>query len=293
MTTTSEPWTIAGKTVLVTGATSGIGRALVDQLAARHADVLVVGRTLAGARTVARELEAAHPGAQAHPYACDLSRLDDVRALADAVTADHASLDALVNNAGISKFTRETSADGFELTFAVNHLAPFVLTNRLLPALTSAGEARVVTVSSDVHKQVKSVDWDDLQADKGDFVARKVYDRSKLCNIWFARALAQRVEGTGVTSNALSPGFVRTRLGRDATGFFKVFLTIAGPFQKSPEKGAVTPLYVVASPELRGVNGAYFEKTRQVQPSALARDDAAAERLWTLSEQLTGQSSPR
>jgi NAD(P)-dependent dehydrogenase (short-subunit alcohol dehydrogenase family) len=290
MTTTPRSGTVAGRTVLVTGATSGIGRALAAELARGGAHVLLHGRDRTSAATVAGELRVAQPGAHVQPYGGDLSDLSEVRALAADVAGEHPELDALVNNAGVSKFTRQLSADGFEMTLAVNHLAPFVLTNLLLPNLTAAGEARVVTVSSDVHKQVKAVDWDDLQADKGEFVARKVYDRSKLFNIWFARALAERVEGTGVTSNSLSPGFVRTRLGREATGFFKVFLAIVGPLQKSPVKGAATPLHVVASPEVSGVNGAYFEKSEVAEPSVLARDDASAARLWSLSEQLTGRS---
>jgi retinol dehydrogenase 12 len=247
---------------LVTGATGGIGLATASALAALPgATVLVHGRS-------ARKAAAAAAQIGGEPVAADLSSLDEVRGLAEDVVARYDRIDVLVNNAGVI-FERP------EVVFTVNHLAPFLLTNLLRGHVTG----RVVTVSSTVHTQIKTIDWDNLGT----------YAATKLCNILFTRALAKRLDG--VTANAAHPGFVNTGLSRGASGSWKVFLALARPFMTSAAKGAQTPVYVASDPAVEGVTGQFFAKCRPVEPSAVARDDDVAEQLWTLSERITGVRS--
>jgi NAD(P)-dependent dehydrogenase (short-subunit alcohol dehydrogenase family) len=213
----------------------------------------------------------------------DLSRLGQVRTLAAQVRDRYDRLDVLVNNAGVAKFRPQLTPDGLGVTFATNHLGPFLLTNLLLDQLKKSAPARVLAVSSDRHKQQRSIPWDDLEPGHD-----CSYKASKLLNILFTYELARRLAGTGVTANCLSPGFVRTELGREATGAFRVFLRLARPFQSSPEAGAQTSVYLATSPEVAEVSGRYFEKCTQAESSALSRDPAAAQRLWQLSTQLSG-----
>jgi NAD(P)-dependent dehydrogenase (short-subunit alcohol dehydrogenase family) len=206
-----------------------------------------------------------------------------VRTLAAQVQDRHDRLDVLVNNAGVATFRQELTPDGLGVTFATNHLGPFLLTNLLLDQLTHSAPARVITVSSDRHTQQRTIPWDDLEPGHD-----CTYKASKLLNILFTYELARRLAGTGVTANCLSPGFVRTDLGREATGAFRVFLRLSRPFQTSPEAGAQTSVYLATSPEVAEVSGRYFEKRALAESSALSRDPAAAEQLWQLSTQLSG-----
>nr|WP_277349745.1 SDR family oxidoreductase [Planosporangium thailandense] len=270
---------------MVTGATSGIGQVVARELARRGARVLMVARDRVRGRSAVERIRAGVPGARVELLTCDLARLGDVRKLAKAVSDRYDHLDVLVNNAGVSKFSREVTEDGLETTFAVNHLAPFLLTNLLLDRLIAAPRARVVTVSSDVHKQVRSVPWDDLQGER-EFKPLQAYNRSKLMNIWFTRVLAARLSGTGVTANCLNPGFVHTGLAREARGAFALFTRLTRPFQKSPEQGAQTAIHLAISPGVTDVTGAYFSNSKAAEPSPLARDDDAARRLWGLSAAL-------
>jgi NAD(P)-dependent dehydrogenase (short-subunit alcohol dehydrogenase family) len=182
---------------------------------------------------------------------------------------------------------RQLTADGLESTFATNHLGPFLLTNLLRGLLERSAPARVVTVSSAAHKQVRTIAWDDL-ARGGPAGHAQSYPVSKLLNILFTFELARRLTGTGVTANCLHPGFVRTALGRDVTGVLGAIVRIVLPFQPGPATGAATSVYLASSPEVAEVTGGYFVKCKPAQPSTLARDDRAAARLWTLSEQLAG-----
>lgn len=229
----ASQWAIDGKLCLITGATSGVGAATATELARRGAHVLLVARDAQRGRAAAEAITAGHPDAQLDVLGCDLARMDDVRHLARTVQDSYGRLDVLVNNAGVVNFTRRITVDGYECTFAVNHLAPFLLTNLLRPALAVPTEARVLTVTSDNHKTVASVPWDDLQSEHG-YKPLQVYNRTKLMNIWFTQALATSLANTAITANCLSPGFVRTRLARDATGFFALFIRLAAPFQSSP-----------------------------------------------------------
>jgi NAD(P)-dependent dehydrogenase (short-subunit alcohol dehydrogenase family) len=274
---------VEGTTCLVTGATSGIGKATAVRLAELGATVITVARERARGEQAAAAIRQRAPRARVQVLTADLSRLGQVRTLAAQVQDRYDRLDVLVNNAGVAKFRRELTPDGLGITLATNHLGPFLLTNLLLDQLKQSAPARVVTVSSDRHTQQRSIPWDDLQPGHD-----CTYKTSKLLNILFTYELARRLAGSGVTANCLSPGFVRTELGREATGTFGVFLRLARPFQTSPEAGAQTSVYLAASPEVAQVSGRYFEKSTPAESSALSRDPAAAQRLWQLSTELSG-----
>ncbi|MFP2934327.1 SDR family NAD(P)-dependent oxidoreductase, partial [Pyxidicoccus sp. 3LG] len=216
----------------------------------------------------------------------DLASLQSVRDLAAAFRSRYSRLDVLLNNAGLIMDRREVTADGLEATMATNHFAPFLLTNLLLDLLKASAPSRIINVSSDAH-QAGKLDFDDLQSERG-YIAFRVYGTSKLANILFTRALAKRLEGTGVTANSLHPGVVRTGFGLNTQGFFRLIVKLGAPFMISAEKGARTSIYLASSPEVESVSGQYFYKSRPRKPSSAARNDALAERLWQVSAQLTG-----
>ena len=279
--------TMSGKTCLVTGATSGIGLATAVRLALLGATVIVVARSAARGEMACDEVRRRVPLSQVEAVTADLSSLVQVRRLAEEVQARHDRLDVLVNNAGVIMTGRQLTADGLETTFATNHLGPFLLTNLLRGLLERSAPARVVTVSSGVHRQVRTIPWDEL-ARGGPAEDRQAYPVSKLLNILFTVELARRLAGTGVTANCLHPGFVRTALGRDLTGVLGALLPIVLRLRPGPATGSDTSVYLASSPEVAEVTGGYFAKCKPAQPSALARDDRAAARLWTLSEELAG-----
>jgi NAD(P)-dependent dehydrogenase (short-subunit alcohol dehydrogenase family) len=276
---------MSGKTCLVTGATSGIGKEAAVRLAELGATVVIPARTAERGETAAEEIRRRAPDARVEVMIADLSDLAQVARLAEEVLARRDRLDVLVNNAGVLKLRRELTADGLETTFAVNHLAPFLLTNLLRVLLERSAPARVVTVSSSAHKVVRAIPWDDLPGGPAD--QQQAYPLSKLLNILFTTELARRLDGTGVTANCMNPGFVRTGLGRDVTGVRGSALRLALRAQRGPATGARTAVYLASSPEVAKVTGAYFTKGKPAAPSPLARDDQAAARLWKLSEQLT------
>jgi NAD(P)-dependent dehydrogenase (short-subunit alcohol dehydrogenase family) len=275
---------MSGKTCLVTGATGGIGMQTAARLAELGATVLIGCRDETRGRVTADEIRRRAPDARLEVFAADLSRMAEVHMLAEAVAARHDRLDVLVNNAGLIATRRRLTADGFESTFAVNHLAPFLLTNLLLPLLERGAPARVVNVASAVHKQVTSIPWDDWAC--GPERQGQAYPLSKLANILFTAELAGRL--SGVTVNCLHPGFIRTDLGRDVRGVFGALLGVALRFRPGPATGAETSVYLAGSAEVAEVTGGYFVKCAPAEPSALARDKAAAARLWALSAELTG-----
>jgi retinol dehydrogenase 14 len=276
-----------GKVVLVTGGTGGIGRATAAGLSAMGARVGIVGRERARTKTVAAEIAASSGGPAVDAFAADLSSQAEVRCLAEDVLDTYPRLDVLINNVGGFWAHRHVTADGFEHTFAVNHLAAFLLTELLLGRLQASAPARIVTVSSGAHTGGE-IDFDDLQGERG-YSGQKAYNQSKLANIMFTHELARRLHATGVTATVLHPGVVRTAFGaEDLPPLFKVLLPVVKPFMKAPARGAETSIYLASSPEVEGVSGAYFVNRRPKTSSKASHDAPAEARLWRVSEQLTG-----
>jgi NAD(P)-dependent dehydrogenase (short-subunit alcohol dehydrogenase family) len=275
-----------GKTVVITGATSGIGEVAACQLAAAGARVVLIARDRArGAQTLQR-LESIAPGRNHAAHYANLSRLAEVKRVAENIAATEPQIDVLMNNAGAIFATRQVTGDAVELTFATNHIAYFVLTNLLLERVKATAGARVVCTASDAHKRAK-LDFDDLTFAQG-YSGFAMYGRSKLMNILFTRELARRLQGTGVTANCLHPGFVNTRFGEAGGGLMSLALRGAKKFALTPEEGAKTLVYLASAPEVAGVSGQYFQDCKQVSPSEEAQNDADARRLWEVSAQLAG-----
>ena len=273
-----------GKVCVVTGATSGIGKAAAAALAGLGATVVLVGRDRGRTEVTAAEIA---PVSASPPRAevADLASLEQVRGLAERL-AGLERIDVLVNNAGLVLGERRITPDGFEHVFALNHLAPFLLTNLLLPKLAASAPARVVTVTSDAHSAAR-LDLSDPNLEHG-WDSWRSYANSKLANILFTRELARRLGGTGVTANCAHPGVVRTGFGRESRPLLRLGITIARPFMASPERGADTIVYLASSPDVAGQTGGYYVKRQRREPSAAARDDAAAGKLWEISEKLAG-----
>ena len=280
-----------GKTAVLTGGTSGIGRATAMGLAQRGARLVVLGRDPARCDETLSAIAAETGRTDVTLVRCDLASLGGVRAAAAAVLDRVESIDVLVNNAGITLADRQLTDDGFEMTFAVNHLAYFLLTGLLLPRLREAPAARIVNVASDAHRFVSRLDLDDLGRERG-YGAMRVYGESKAANILFTRELAKRLDGSGITVNALHPGGIRSNLGANQGPLLGLVHRVVSVFLKSPEVGARTSLYLATDPGVEGRSGGYFVKSREVTPKAFARDDATAARLWEISEQMTGFSYP-
>ena len=262
------------KTALITGATDGIGRQTARQLIAGGWRVLVHGRNQSKAADQAKALAREHADAHIEPVSGDLSRMSEVTALADQVRDAAPVLDVLINNAGVYEPRRHLTADGFERTMAVNHFAHFLLTRRLLDTITGAPGGRIVVVSSMTHQGAR-LDLGDLTFARG-YSAYSAYAASKLANILFARALAERLEGTSTTVNALHPGVIGTKLLR--AGF--------GMGGSPVEQGARTSVYLATSPEVQGVTGKYFVDSHEARMSTEARDRGLAQSLWAESERL-------
>jgi retinol dehydrogenase 12 len=278
-----------GKICLVTGATHGIGLATARALAAAAATVLVHGRDPEVGAAVTAEIARESGNPAVRFVRADFMHLDEVRELAGELLR-LPRLDVLVNNAGLMNGgARTCTAEGYDATFGVNHLAPFLLTNLLLPKLEQSAPARVVVVASEAHRRAGWLDFDDLMNARVSFL--RAYDRSKLANLLFMRALAARLKGGGVTVNALHPGFVHSQLFRSFRGPLRMLLaTVLRPFMRSPRRGAQTSIYLSSSPEVEGASGGYYRDCRRIQPSAAARCDEAAARLWSESVRLTALS---
>jgi retinol dehydrogenase-12 len=270
------------KVALVTGATAGIGLVTARALARRGATVVLVGRDPARTAAAVDQVRRDSGHDAVESLLADLSSQADVRRLAGEFRARHDRLDILVNNAGAMFFERRESVDGIELTLALNHLAYFLLTNLLLEPLRAAAPSRVVVVASDAHRMVKGFNFDDPQGQRR-YKGLRTYAQSKLANLLFAFELTRRLEGTRVTVNAVHPGFVATNFF-DGIGRGKwLFRTLARLVAIDPEKGAATSIYVASSPDVEGLTGLYFEKSREARPSPAALDREAARRLWDLS----------
>ncbi len=279
------------KVMLITGATSGIGRATALELARLGATVVLVGRSQVKVEATVDAIWRATGNPSVEFLVADLSVLTEVCRLADEFKRRHDRLDVLVNNAGAYFTTRQESAEGFEMTLVLNHLSPFLLTYRLLDVLQASAPARIVTVSSDAHRSAR-LDFDDLRNHRK-YRGFRAYSRSKLMNVLFTYELARRLAGTGVTANALHPGFVASNFGKNNGDMTGVGMAVASRlFAISPEKGARTSIYLASSPEVEGVSGQYFARCRAVRSSPASYDEAAARYLWEVSEALVGLREP-
>jgi len=278
---------MTGKTVLITGGTSGIGKATAIGLAAQGARVAITGRDLTRVSASAIDISDATGNPDVDAFGADLSSQAEVRRLAAEVLDAHPRLDVLINNVGGFWATRHTTADGLEHTFAVNHLAGFLLTNLLLDRLRSSAPARVVTVSSGA-QSMGEIDFENLQGE-GAYSGQTAYSQSKLANVMFTYELARRLEGTGVTATVLHPGVTRTAFGaEDPSWISKVITPFWRPFMGTPQRGAATSIYLASSPEVETVNGRYFARRRQKTSSKASYDEDQAARLWEVSALLVG-----
>jgi retinol dehydrogenase 12 len=278
---------LEGKVCVVTGATSGIGRATAIALSAMGAEIGIVCRDLERGEALRAELVSKPGAAPVRIFEADLGVQSQVRRAAAAILAAYPRIHVLVNNAGVVHLQYTETVDGIETVFAVNHLGYFLLTMLLLDRLKESAPARIVNVASHAHKFVKGISFDDL-GHRGSYGWTRVYGQSKLANVLFTRELARRLEGTGVTVNALHPGAVATGLGKNNGTVSRILTGLLSPFFNSPEKGAATSIHLASSPTVEGVTGRYFAKSREVSTSPAGRDDAAAKRLWELSERMTG-----
>lgn len=274
--------------MLLTGGNSGIGKASATALAAAGAQVVITSRDRARGERAVVEIRRDSGSMTVGVADLDLARLDSVRAFAEGFLGRTDRLDVLVLNAGIYSAQRQVTEDGFELMFQVNHLAHFLLTRLLLDRLLASAPARVVVVASSSHRQAGPLDFDDLQSEHR-FAGLKTYAQTKLCNVLFARELARRLDGTGVTANALHPGTVRSGWGMegDSSGLLRLGLTLARPFFTSPRRAARTTVHLALSPEVAGSTGGYWWRSRQGRPGSNVTDEAAR-RLWDVSERLLG-----
>ena len=275
-----------GKVVVITGGTSGIGQVAAEQLAAMGARIVLVARSKSRGEAALARLRELAPSQEHRIHYGDVSRLADLNRLAAEIRSAEPRIDVLINNAGAMFGQRQVTEDALELTFATNHMSYFVLTHGLREQLAAAGAARVINTSSHAHYRAK-IDFDDLQSERN-YKAFPAYCLSKLCNILFTRVLARRLAGTGVTANSLHPGFVNTRFGDQSGGGMARVIGLMKIFAISPEKGAETIIYLASSGDVAKTSGLYFYKCKPVEPSKLAQDDAAAERLWTETAKLAG-----
>lgn len=281
-----------GKTVLITGATNGIGKETALGLARLGAHLVIVGRSATKTQATADEIKSKTGSQQVDVLLADLSSMADVRRLADAFKQKYTRLDVLVNNAGGVFASRQETVDGYEMTFALNHLSYFLLTNLLLDMLKASAPSRIVNVSSDAHT-FGPMHFDDLMMKNnysmGGF---RAYGQSKLANVLFSYELARRLSGTGVTSNVLHPGFVASGFGRNNRGLMNLIMGMMHRFALTPERGAETSIYLAASPEVEGMTGKYFDRSKPKESSKDSYDQVSARKLWEISEEMTGLRQP-
>lgn len=277
------------RTCVITGATSGIGLATATGLAERGFRLLLLARSPVRAADAVAAIRRRAPAAEVGVEEVDLASLRSIAEAAPRVLARCPRIDVLINNAGVVLLRRETTVDGYEKTFAVNHLAYFALTNLLLERLRATPGARIVSVASEAHRFGGALDFDDLQSERR-YRGLRVYGRSKLCNILWTRELARRLAGSGVTANCCHPGGVATRLGQTDAPWTRALSRVIGLFLLTPEQGARTSLYLATAPGLGSVSGRYFAKERELAPARFARDETAARRLWEASEALVARA---
>lgn len=272
------------KIVCITGATSGIGKATAIVLSKLGAELILPVRNISKGKEIREEIRSKSPESKINLIECDLASLKNVRIAAEKIRKGFSRLDVLINNAGGIFQKRQLSRDGYELTFAMNHLGHFFFTNELLPLIKTNPLARIINVSSEAHSMGK-LDFDDLQSEKN-YSSLKVYANAKLCNLYFTYHLAERIKDSGVTVNSLHPGVVSTNFGGDYTGFWKYLLSLGRVFMIKPEKGAETSIYLASSPDITGISGKYFKEKKITETSAISTDKEIAAKLWEHSEKL-------
>jgi NAD(P)-dependent dehydrogenase (short-subunit alcohol dehydrogenase family) len=274
------------ETILITGASAGIGFATAHGLAEMGFRVVMLCRHAERSEAARFQIVQETGNPDVHLVVADLASLADIRRAAAEILDRFDRLHVLINNAGVVLPRRELTADGFERTFAVNHLAYFLLTYLLLDRLRASAPARIVNVASNAHRRGR-IDFDNLQGERR-YAPYAIYAQSKLANVLFTRTLASRLEGSGVTANALHPGVVRTQIA--GTGFHPLALAfrLFGAFYRSPRQGAETSIYLAASPDVEGVSGAYFVRKKATRAAPAAYDDTVAERLWRVSAERVG-----
>lgn len=275
---------------LVTGANTGIGKETARGLAATGATVIFLCRSEERARAAMDEIAADTGNDDLHLVLCDLSRQAEIRAAAEEITERFDRLDVLVNNAGVYLTDFVLTVDQLEKTWAVNHLGYFLLTHLLLDLLKASAPARIVNVASDAHRDA-SINFDNLNGEQG-YNWYNAYGQSKLANILFTRELARRLDGTGVTANALHPGVVASEIWNRNSDWVSWLVRLFTPFFRTPEKGAETAVYLARSPEVAGITGRYFKDCREKQPAKAAQDAAVAQRLWEVSAAQVGDVTP-
>lgn len=272
-----------GKICIITGANSGIGKATTIDLAKMNATIVMMCRSKERGEEAQKEIIELTGNKKVDLFLCDLSSQESIRKFVSEFKSKYQKLHILINNAGVMLSKRGVSVDGFEMNFAVNHLAPFLLTNLLLDALKNSAPSRIINVSSAAHRMAK-MDFDDLQSEKMKYRLMKIYGASKLALMLFSYELSRRLEGTSVTVNTLHPGLVNTNLGQDQSSFSQGFGKL---FFKKPEKGAETSIYLASSQEVEGITGKYFAKKQQKQSSEESYNEDYAKRLWKLSAEMT------
>ena len=274
------------KIVLITGGSSGIGLATAEALAAMGAEIILAARSEEKLKEAAQQIESKTGNKNIKYYLADFSSQKSIRALAEKIKKDYQKIDVLINNAGGVFPTFKLNDDGLEMTIGTNHFAYFLLTNLLLDLIKKSDYARIVNVASESHYSGK-IDFESFKKEKGYFIM-KAYGQSKLANVLFTAELAARLKGTQVTVNALHPGFVKTEIGnKDTQWYSKLFWTLATKLAAiSVEDGAKTSIYLASSPDVKGVSGKYFDKCKEKEPAALAKDKALQKELWRVSEQL-------
>jgi NAD(P)-dependent dehydrogenase (short-subunit alcohol dehydrogenase family) len=284
---------IEGKTCLITGSTSGIGKEIAIGLAKMKANVVLVGRSKAKCQATLEEIwrnaSISTNRNRVSYLLADLSSQASIHQLANEFLERYESLDILINNAGVFLSRRFTTVDSIEYTFAVNHLAPFLLTNLLFERIKASSPSRIITTSSVAHRGAH-INFDNLQFERGRYNGVEAYRQSKLANILFTKELARRSRGSGVTSNCFHPGGVRTNLVQSSPWYYRLIWAIINPFLVSPMKGADTAIYLASSSKVAEISGKYFVNREPVSPWELADDHDSAARLWKISEELTGNS---
>lgn len=277
---------IKGKVCLITGATSGIGKVTARELARKGARLVIVSRNQLKCENTIASIRDETGNKDIEYMVADLSSQDQIRQLARGFLDRYDHLDVLVNNAGAIFLSRDVSVDGIEMTWALNHLNYFLLTNLLLDTLKASASARIINVASTAHRGAK-INFDDLQGGHH-YNGMQAYSQSKLANILFTYELARRLEGTQVTANALHPGFVASGFAKNNGGLVRLGMGVVQLFAISPEKGAETSIYLASSPEVEGVSGSYFVKKQAVRSDPASYNEETAQKLWQVSEAMTG-----